>query len=541
MPDDDVAQKEIILGLTDGLFLFSDERRRSYVRLPVDHHIETWPVDGGHFRSWLAHQFYMQTGQVPASGSLKDALQVVKGRARFEGQQRELSNRIARWNGFIWLDMTDEDWRSVRIGPKGWEIVNDPPPLFRRYSHQRAQIEPETGGELEDLFSLINVSDEDTKILLMVWLVVALVPDIPRAALNIYGPQGSAKSFLTRLLRQLIDPSAVPICRTPRSDAELAQMLDHNQCAFFDNLSDLNQHMSDTLCRAITGDGFSKRQLYTDDDDVIYEFRRLIVLNGINVPAMRPDLLDRSILINLRPISKEERREERELLEDFEEMRARVLGAMLDALSQAMNIVDDIKLSQLERMADWTHWGCAVAEALGIGKARFLGAYSRNRVGQNREALESHPVGSAILVFMAGRDEWSGTPSALLGELKKIAENEKIDMKSKLWPKSASSMSRRIREVEINLLEVGIRWDRQHGDKRTIRLSKNGRTNAVGAVGAVQVSAMLEVAPDAIPDGSDGKGNGVGIASVRKDDKDNGLHGTDGTDGILHTSTRSPR
>ena len=102
-------------------------------------------------------------------------------------------------------------------------------------------------------------------------------------------------------------------------------------------------------------------------------------------------------------------------------------------------------------------------------------------------------------------------------------------------------MSRRIREVEINLLEVGITLDRLHGDKRTIRLSKKGRINAVGAVGAVQVSAMLEVAPDAITDGTDGTGNGVGIASGRKLEKDNGLHGTDGTDGILHTSTRSPR
>ena len=149
-----------------------------------------------------------------------------------------------------------------------------------------------------------------------------------------------------------------------------------------------------------------------------------------------------------------------------------------------------------------------------------------------------------MLAFMDSRDEWIGTPAALLEEFRKIAEEEKIDTKSKLWPGSASWLTRRIAEVETNLIEAGITFDRRHGDERTIRLSKNSRTNAVGSVGAVQVSAMLEVPPDATADGTDGKGNGVGIASVRKTDKDNGLHGTDGTDGtdgILSTTTRSPR
>ena len=43
--------------------------------------------------------------------------------------------------------------------------------------------------------------------------------------------------------------------------------------------------------------GFSKRQLYTDDDDIIYHFRRCIGFNGINLRATKADLLDRAIII----------------------------------------------------------------------------------------------------------------------------------------------------------------------------------------------------------------------------------------------------
>ena len=534
-PDTDLSHKEMLVLMTEDLTLFTDERGAPYVRLPVDGHLETLPVAGRHFRSWLAHQFNLMTGKVPAGATLKDALQVVEGRALFGGGRHRLSNRLARWNGFIWLDMADEDWRAVRIGPKGWKIEDNPPPLFRRYAHQEAQVEPEPGGELADVLPLLNISDEDAKVLLLVWLVVALVPDIPRAVVNLYGPQGSAKSMLTRLLRNLIDPSAVPIPRFPRSDAEMAQVLDHNCCAFFDNLSDLNQHRSDTLCRAVTGDGFSKRKLYSDDDDVLYQFRRLLVLNGINVPATRPDLLDRSILVNLKPIRKELRREERELIAEFDAIRPTLVGAMLDALSQAMHVVHDIKLTELERMADWTRWGCAAAEALGIGQDRFLGAYRRNRVGQNREALGSHPVGAAVLAFMEDHDEWIGQPAVLLEELEKIAEEEKIDMRSKLWPGSASWLSKRLAEVETNLTEAGIMFSRGAGDERRIRLARDGAANAVGGVGGVQVAAMLEVPPDATTDGTDGIQNGDGIASDRNALDDSELHATDATDAIFAT------
>ena len=41
--------------------------------------------------------------------------------------------------------------------------------------------------------------------------------------------------------------------------------------------------------------GAIKRELYTDDEDVIYNFIRCIGINGINIGGLKPDLLDRSI------------------------------------------------------------------------------------------------------------------------------------------------------------------------------------------------------------------------------------------------------
>ena len=60
----------------------------------------------------------------------------------------------------------------------------------------------------------------------------------------------------------------------------------------------------------MTGEADSKSKLYTDDGDVIVELRWAVLLNGINVPTDRGDVLDRSLVVELERIPDGERRTE---------------------------------------------------------------------------------------------------------------------------------------------------------------------------------------------------------------------------------------
>jgi hypothetical protein len=475
-----------LVRLAESVTLFSDERDAAYGQVPVGGHLETWRVSSRRFAVWLARRYWEKVNRAPGNGSLTDALTVLEGKARYGGRQYPLSNRFA-WAGdrdgrALFIDLADPEWRAVRIDASGWRVVEAPAPLFRRYAHQQAQVQPDRGGSLEMLDPFLNASDDATRLLLKVALVVGLNPDIPRTVLLIHGPQGSAKSTTSRLIRQLLDPSAVPLPSFPSSDAEMAQLLDHHAVVPFDNVSSLSRHRSDALCRAVTGDGFTKRRLYTDDDDVLYSFRRLISLNGIAIPATAPDLLDRSLLIRLERLTAP--REERQFWEHFEKARPFIIGAMYDAFAEAMAVLPGIRLVRLSRMADWTRWGYAAAEAIGSTGDRFLDAYDENRARQNAEALESHPVGAAVLALMEGRSEWKGTPSELLGELNSISEQERIvDPKRppREWPKSASWVTRRILEVEPNLRADGIEFTSTRDKLRTITLSRVAGDQPVSA------------------------------------------------------------
>jgi hypothetical protein len=98
----------------------------------------------------------------------------------------------------------------------------------------------------------------------------------------------------------------------------------------FDNLSGLPLWLSDALCRLATGGSFAVRQLYTDDEEILFEAARPVLLNGIEEVISRPDLGDRAIFLSLGAIEEARRRPESELWQEFQIARPRILGALLD-------------------------------------------------------------------------------------------------------------------------------------------------------------------------------------------------------------------
>jgi len=436
--------------------LFHDKANVPYARVINSDHWETWRCNSRSFKRWLSRQFYEVEGKAAGAAAVADALNIIEAQACFEGEEHELHNRIAERDGAVWYDLTDSRWRAVRVEPGRWEIIAEPPILFIRYDHQSEQVSPIPGGDVNRLFDFIAVGDKQDQLLLKIWLVACLLPNIPHPVPVLHGPQGSGKSSAFRYLRRLIDPSVIETLSFPRDNNELVQKLSHNWMALFDNVDQLHQWQSDALCRAVTGEGFSKRQLFTDDEDVIYRFRRCIGLNGINVSATRADLLDRSILIGLERIIPTQRKEERQLESDFTEARPHILGGLFDALAEAMRLEPAVQLTGLPRMADFARWGCAIAEALGHKSADFMAAYEVNQAQQNAEVLEGEPVAAAICALMEGAPAWSGTAAELLEALTQAAEAQKINTQARNWPQAAHALTRRLNKVKPNLAAAGI-------------------------------------------------------------------------------------
>ncbi|MFH0969749.1 MAG: toprim domain-containing protein [Patescibacteria group bacterium] len=443
----------------DSIYYFLDQFKEAYVRVKVGNHYEIMKCESDRFKRWLHKKYFEITNDSPSSENLKRFSELIISLATFGKEKRVLSVRIAQQDDAIWYDLGDDEWRAVRIDKNGsgWKIVDNPPILFKRCV-QNEQVIPERNGNIKRLLNFVNIKDLKQQVLFLVNIIVDFFPHIIRPLSVYFGSQSSAKSTVSRMVKNIIDPAGTELLVLMGDQRELAQQLSHHYLLAFDNLSGLSGGISDILCKAVTGAGLTKRKLFSDEENIQFNFRRALILNGINLMVVRPDLLDRSLLFQFERIKDDEMKSDEQFLKEFDAEKGKLLGAIFDVMSKAMKIVPTIKLSKLPRMADFTRYGCAVAEVLGYGKELFLDAYEENRKIQNKKAVEENPIAAAISIWMEQLvfDSWEGTATELLRELQKTAENEGIDTKSRKWPKDASALSRRINEVKVNLFLEGI-------------------------------------------------------------------------------------
>lgn len=468
--------------------LFLDQYQTAHVCFPRGRHTEVWPCDSSEFRYWLCDEYYKETdGKAPGTNALSGALNVLEGRARAGAMRYTLHNRIAERDGAIWYDLCDAEWRAIRIDENGWEVVSNPPIMFRRYSYHQPQADPIEGGDIRDVFQFINVKEHDQQILFLAGLVSFFIPEVPHPLLYVHGQQGSAKSSLLETVHELVDPSAVGSLSMPRNLEDLKLLLDHHSAfASFDNVSYIQADTADLLCRAVTGMGFERRKLYTNSETVLCYIQANIAINGINLGSSRPDLLQRSILLELTPVEKSERRQDRELRTAFLKAKPALFGAILNTVVKVVKIMPSIQPQGLYRMADFTVIGCAVAEVLGLEQEAFLTAYSRNEEEQTHSVLESSIEASLIQELMTDKERWEGSATVLLVELTMLNKGR---ISEEMLPKNAAALSRRLRVLRPALEATGLHLSTDRSTERTICIRKISK-NPVESVEGVHTSSL---------------------------------------------------
>jgi hypothetical protein len=352
-----------------------------------------------------------------------------------------------------------------------------PPVRFRRTKGMLALPIPERGGSIQKLRAFLNVRSDADFVLAVAWALAVLGGRGPYPVLVLSGEQGSAKSTFTAILRALLDPNTAPLRALPSKDRDLFIAANNAHLLAFDNVSGLPFWLSDTLCRLATGGGFAIRQLKTDEDEVLFNATRPIILNGIEDSVARADLADRAVLLQLAPIAEEQRRPEAELWVEFEAERPWLLGVLLDALVEGLKRLAETKLSKLPRMADFALWAAACETAF-WPSGTFMKAYTDNRDEATASVIDANPVAAGVRTLMQERTEWRGTAMQLLRMLAEITDERTV--KSKDWPHTAQKLSGALRRAGKDLRVIGIEVEFGREGKRRTRIIRITRTG-VGA------------------------------------------------------------
>ncbi len=479
-----VADKLVDLVLESGSQLYIDQTNEPHITFP-EKTIVGFPIKSSIFRRWLSGMYWSKANKGFSGDTLSQVVNSLEGKAFFEGETVILFNRIARQGTTIFYDLGDDE-KVVKITPQGWEVTSDCPVKFRRFSHQLPQVEPLEGGKLEEIIKYVNLKTETDKLLFLTYLITVAVPDIPRVVLINIGDQGAAKSTALRIARSIIDPSVAELLSPPSDINELAQASNHHYCLYLDNLSNLRDELSDALCRLATGIGFTKRKLFTNDEDVLFNQKTAVGITGINLVAQSADLLDRCLILSYERIPEERRADEEEFWKNFTNEKPYILGALFTNLSHVLRMITDFKLSKKPRMADYAKYAAAGAIALGRTSEEFLSAFSENIGRQNQAAIESSPTAQSILQFMSLQDEWSGSSSDLHKELKLIVDKANLQLGgSDGFPKSSNWLWKRIMQIRPNLLSLGISAVKSESETSSvITLKKSSKVSENTAIPA---------------------------------------------------------
>jgi hypothetical protein len=193
-----------------------------------------------------------------------------------------------------------------------------------------------------------------------------------------------------------------------------------------------------------------------------------VILTSIDPGALRGDLADRLVRIELEEIPKEKRLLDAEVARRFAAARPRVLGALLSLLADVLRVLPSVELREAPRMADFARVVAAVDKVRGT---KALRTYLKNNKSLVLDVIEGDEVAVAVtnLLNDATAGTWTGEPARLLAALRPAEP-------SAAWPRSAQALTGRLKRLAPALRAAGIEVERHEGPPRKVTLtpSKEG-------------------------------------------------------------------
>ncbi|WBA79913.1 hypothetical protein [Endozoicomonas sp. GU-1] len=413
---------------------------------------QTYAIYSKTFKLTLGFWYYQATKKTAKQEHLKDALEALASTARYAGTTQPVYTRVAHHEGAIYVDLSNDQWQVIKVDATGWIVLDISPVKFIRTDAMRSLPVPTTGGDINNLWSFVNVPEKD-RLLVLAWMVEALRPETQKPILEILGSHGTGKSHTSSIIRSLIDPNKALLRALPKSIDDLYVTAAANWVLTSENVSHLPERYQDAMCQISTGTGYAKRELYSDGNEVTFEVKRPQIVNGITPLATRQDMADRTVSITLPLIPRDQRQNDKGIKADFKKAYPELFGALLEILAKSLDILSEIQLEQLPRLADFGILGEAVGRVMGTPGV-FNDLFFENQKELALNALDSCPAAMALIALCNQSTNtivFTGTVGQLFNTVESYKGND-----FEGWPKSPKGFSNAIKRQSAALAMIGI-------------------------------------------------------------------------------------
>lgn len=375
----------------------------------------------------------------------------------------EIADRIFNGNDIWAYELERKTERCVVITPDELYVGNVPGVIFKYASDFQDQIEPDWDIEKEAIFGLVHehfsFKNKRQEMLFLLYLITSFWGlNICHPLLILTGEKGSSKSTTMRKLERLIDPKKSDLCGLPKGADGLELRLSNSYFVGLDNLSGISRNVSDTIARAVTGGSVTKRELYENTKEIVLNIKAVVAINGVSLVARESDLLDRSLILELKRIEPRKIKCEEELWRNFERDRPRFLGCIFQILAEAMYDEKEVNVQGKIRLADF-HIACVkVGRVLGMSSEEVSDLLWENQRRVSQRSIDEDMVACCLVELMSRKNKYVNSVTGLLHDLGQIAARNSIV--SSTLPKTPNHLSNRLSKVRSNLqAEYGITYD----------------------------------------------------------------------------------
>ena len=422
----------------------------------------TCELEGGMFIDFLLAEAKTQEGKYLSNHAFDGFIATTAAITRLKKKKKEVATRIIKLGNAIYYNLMDPNHQVVMVTPAQVTIAN-PVAMkngiqlkFNESTIMEAQAIPRTADArpLQDVLGqYLNLTSDD-KVLAIVTLITWFLPHIERAILLLNGPQGTGKSFLSQIIQRIVDPVSHDLPPLPTDMQELQLILSEYYLVAFDNISQIREAISNTLCKSVTGGTQIKRKLYSDKNLVILTYKNCVILNGIGDFVQMPDLLDR--IVTLKTIPHGANKSKVALLAQFQKDLPDIMAKIFNILQQAMAVYPTVDIDTPTRLVEYEKWGYAIAQVVYGDGNIFLKAYYKGRYLTSVSRAENDAVGNTFLryanlqqtlpVYIPSRKVYDDL--CVLGK----GGNNRLPVD---WPKDPSAMTSRLERLLMNLQDSG--------------------------------------------------------------------------------------
>ncbi|GAB6070855.1 hypothetical protein JCM30760_19520 [Thiomicrorhabdus hydrogeniphila] len=249
---------------------------------------------------------------------------------------------------------------------------------------------------LEKFLKAINLS-ENHMLSIITWLVSTLIPMKNFTALELTGESGSGKTNAQQKLRELVDPSSIPISPPPNNKKDIHQLTMKGHVLSIDNVTSLKPEIQGLLSSLLSTSGIEVPfpNDYKEFNGIIL-VHRPVILNSIYSVITERVLYEKTLTIELPPIDTIKKTAISE--QDFTNAQIE-LFQLASATTEMMKNIDPSSYPLYRNSQIQSFWetGLVICKVLNLPNSEFINGLNQLEQDRVSAQLEESPTAQAIL------------------------------------------------------------------------------------------------------------------------------------------------